>query len=46
MALIDVLSFHVNNPQEHEWLSDTVKDVASEHIPRYLKGESFLFDKY
>lgn len=46
MAMIDVLSFHVNNPQEHEGVSDTVKDVAKEHIPLYLQGKSFLFDKY
>ncbi len=46
MALIDVLSFHVNNPQEHEGVSTAVKDVAKEHIPLYLQGESFLFDKY
>ncbi|MGL4618230.1 MAG: hypothetical protein ACRCZS_04120 [Chroococcidiopsis sp.] len=36
----------VNNPQEHEGVSDTVKEVAKEHIPLYLQGESFLFDKY
>ncbi|MBH8552293.1 phosphotransferase [Nostocaceae cyanobacterium CENA357] len=46
MALIDVLSFHVNNPEEHEGLSGTVKDVAKKHIPLYLQGRSFLFDKY
>ncbi len=46
MAMIDVLSFHVNNPKEHEGVSDTVKDVTKEHIPLYLQGESFLFDKY
>ena len=46
MAMIDVLSFHVRNPQEQQGVSDTVKDVAKEHIPLYLHGESFLFDKY
>lgn len=46
MAMIDVQSFHVNNPQEYEGVSDTVKDVTKEHIPLYLQGESFLFDKY
>ncbi|MBW4620232.1 MAG: phosphotransferase [Cyanosarcina radialis HA8281-LM2] len=46
VALLDVLSFHVNNPQEHQGVSDTVKEVAQEHIPLYLQGESFLFDKY
>jgi Ser/Thr protein kinase RdoA (MazF antagonist) len=46
MAMIDVLSFHVSNPQEQQGVSDTVKDVAKNHIPFYLGGESFLFDKY
>lgn len=46
IAMIDVLSFHVSNPQEQQGVSDTVKDVAKEHIPLYLHGESFLFDKY
>lgn len=46
MAVIDVLSFHVSNPQEQEWVSDTVKDITKKHIPLYLQGESFLFDKY
>ncbi len=46
MALIEVLSFHVKNPQEYEGISETVKEVAREHIPPYLKGESFLLDKY
>jgi Ser/Thr protein kinase RdoA (MazF antagonist) len=46
MAMIDVLSFHVSNPQEHEGVSGTVKNVTKEHIPLYLRGESFLFDKY
>nr|WP_309739555.1 hypothetical protein [Chamaesiphon sp. OTE_20_metabat_361] len=43
---IDVLSFHVSNPQEQQGVSDTVKDVTKEHISVYLHGESFLFDKY
>lgn len=46
VAMIDVLSFHVSNPKEQQGVSDTVKDVAKEHIPLYLHGESFLFDKY
>ncbi|MGB5960149.1 MAG: phosphotransferase [Coleofasciculaceae cyanobacterium] len=46
MAVIDVLSLHVSNPQEQEWVSDTVKDITKKHIPLYLQGESFLFDKY
>ena len=46
MAIVDVQSFHVNNPQEHEGVSATVKDVTKEHIPLYLQGESFLFDRY
>jgi Ser/Thr protein kinase RdoA (MazF antagonist) len=46
MAMIDVLSFHVSNPQEQQGVSDTVKDIAKEHIPLYLQGESFLFNKY
>lgn len=46
MALIEGLSFHVNNPLEHEWVSETVQEIAREHIPQYLQGESFLFDKY
>lgn len=46
MAMIDVLSFHVSNPQEQQGVSDTVKDITKEHIPLYLHGESFLFDKY
>lgn len=46
MAIIDVQSFHVNNPKEHEGVAETVKEVAKEHIPLYLQGESFLFDRY
>ena len=46
MSMIDVLSFHVSNPWEHEGVTNTVKDVTKEHIPLYLQGESFLFDKY
>ncbi|MEM1252811.1 MAG: phosphotransferase [Cyanobacteria bacterium P01_H01_bin.21] len=46
MAIIDVLSFHVSNPQEQQGVSDTVKDISKEHIPCYLRDESFLFDKY
>lgn len=46
MAIIDVQSFHVNNPQEYQGVSDTVKEVTKEHIPLYLQAESFLFDRY
>jgi Ser/Thr protein kinase RdoA (MazF antagonist) len=46
MALIEVLSFHVNNPQEHKWISETVPYIVKEHVHLYLEGESFLFDKY
>jgi hypothetical protein len=34
------------NPQEHDGVSDTVKDVTRDRIPLYLQGKSFLFDKY
>jgi Ser/Thr protein kinase RdoA (MazF antagonist) len=46
MALIEVLSFHVNNPQEHKWIAETVPYVVKEHANLYLEGKSFLFDKY
>jgi Ser/Thr protein kinase RdoA (MazF antagonist) len=46
MALIEVLSFHVNNPQEHKWISETVPYIVKEHVHLYLESESFLFDKY
>ncbi|MBW4566355.1 MAG: phosphotransferase [Mojavia pulchra JT2-VF2] len=46
MAVIDVLSFHVNNPKEHKWISQTVLYVVKEHVHPYLKGEPFLFQKY
>ncbi|MBD6614394.1 phosphotransferase [Komarekiella sp. 'clone 1'] len=46
MALIDVLSFHVNNPQEHQGISESVPYIVKEHVPMYLEGESFLFEKY
>lgn len=45
MALIENFSFHWNNPKEHEWIAAEVKYVATEHIPPYLDGESFLFSK-
>ncbi|MEL6163704.1 MAG: phosphotransferase [Cyanobacteria bacterium J06628_3] len=44
MASIEVFAFHVTNPNEHEWLSHTVKYVAQNHIPKFLQGESFLLD--
>ena len=46
MAVTDVLSFHVSNPQEQAGVAETVKDFANNHIPMYLRGESFLFDRY
>ncbi len=46
MALIDVFSFHVNNPKEHKWLSNEIKYVAEKLIPKYLQGESFLLNTY
>ena len=46
MAVLDVMAFHVSNPLEHEWLAETVKDVADHHIASYLEGKSFLFDRY
>lgn len=46
LAMIDVLSFHVSNPQEQQGVSDTIREIAKEHIPLYLQHKSFLFDKY
>ena len=46
MALIEVLSFHVNNPLEHQWISENVPYIVKEHVHPYLEGESFLFAKY
>ncbi|MDM9381666.1 phosphotransferase [Chlorogloeopsis sp. ULAP01] len=46
MALIEVLSFHVHNPLEHKWISESVPYIVKEQIHLYLEGESFLFDKY
>jgi Ser/Thr protein kinase RdoA (MazF antagonist) len=46
MAVIEVLSFHVNNPQEHKGISETVPYLVKEHVHLYLEDESFLFDKY
>ncbi len=46
MALIDCFSFHVNNPKQHEWLSENVQDLAKKHIYKYLEGESFLLNTY
>lgn len=42
MASIEVFAFHANNPNEHEWLSNTVEYVAQNHIPKFLQNESFL----
>lgn len=46
MASLEVFAFHVNNPQQHQWLSDTVQYVAQKHIPKYLEDKSFLLDIY
>lgn len=46
MAMIEVLSFHVSNPQEYEGVSNSVKYITKNHIPLYLQGKSFLFEKY
>lgn len=45
-AIIEVLSFHVNNPQEYEAIAETVKYIVKEVIPPYIQGESFLFQQY
>ena len=44
MASIEVFAFHLNDPNEHEWLSNTVQYIAQNHIPKFLQGESFLLD--
>jgi Ser/Thr protein kinase RdoA (MazF antagonist) len=44
MAFIENFSFHVNNPKEHEWLSNSVPYVVQRHIHKYFQGESFLFN--
>lgn len=41
---IETFAFHANNPKEHEWLLNTVRYVAQNHITRYLQDESFLLD--
>lgn len=46
MAVIDVFSFHANNPKEHEWLSKDIQNVVQKHIRKYLEDESFLLDVY
>ncbi len=46
MASIETFAFHANNPNEHEWLSNTVRYVAQNHIPKYLENESFLLNIY
>lgn len=46
MAVIDVFSFHVNNPKEYEWLSKDIQNVVDNHVHKYLEGESFLLDVY
>lgn len=46
MALIEVFSFHVNNPKEHQWLSETIQYVVEKHVHSYLEGKAFLFDVY
>lgn len=44
MAIIYNYSFHLNNPKEHEWISNDVQHVAKRHLHKYLEGESFLLD--
>ena len=44
MASIEVFAFHLNDPNEHEWLSNTVQYIAQNHIPKFLQGKSFLLD--
>ncbi len=46
MAVIEVFSNHVNNPQEHKWLAESVTYIAENHLYKYLKDESFLLKLY
>ncbi|KAB8320627.1 phosphotransferase [Tolypothrix campylonemoides VB511288] len=46
MAIIYNYSFHVNNPKEHEWISNDVQHIAKRHLHKYLEGESFLLDTF
>ena len=44
--VIDVFSNHVNNPQEHKWIAESVTYIAENHVYKYLKDESFLLKLY
>ena len=46
MAIIYNYSFHVNNPKEHEWISNDVQHIAKRHLYKYLEGESFLLNTF
>lgn len=46
MAIIYNYSFHLNNPKEHEWISNDVQHIAKRHLHKYLEGESFLLDTF
>jgi Ser/Thr protein kinase RdoA (MazF antagonist) len=42
MAIIYNYSFHINNPEEHEWIANDSRHVANKHLYKYLEGQSFL----
>jgi Ser/Thr protein kinase RdoA (MazF antagonist) len=42
MATIGNYSFHLNNPEEHKFISDDVQHIAKTLISKYLEDESFL----
>lgn len=42
MAIIYNYSFHLNNPEEHKWISDDMQHIAKTHLRKYLEDESFL----
>jgi Ser/Thr protein kinase RdoA (MazF antagonist) len=44
-ALIEGFSFHVKNPNEHQWITQIVPHVAENHVHRYLNDAPFLFTK-
>ena len=46
MAIIYNYSFHLNNPKEHQWISNDVQHSAKKHLHKYLEGESFLLDTF
>jgi Ser/Thr protein kinase RdoA (MazF antagonist) len=41
-ATIYNYSFHLNNPKEHELISEDVQHISKTLLPKYLEGESFL----